>query len=159
MNLTKSFGPGSPLKKLFCKNCAKRKTKDFLYGGLYSQIFLSNSQKKEFSINPKTSTAYGKLTFWSLGASESLRKSPYQTILLVFKYQHQLIGLWHTLTPKHVVNAKKDYSNWMIAQSHVVLWLVSLVWFGMVWFGKFTLLNLPQKHAFPVCLHDSFALM
>ena len=38
---------------------------------------------EQLQISPpptKTSTAYGKLTFWSSGASESLRKPQYQTI-------------------------------------------------------------------------------
>ena len=72
--------PRVTFKTIFWKNWAKRKKKIFLHGGLYSQIFLSNPQKQEFSINPKTSTAYGKLTVWSSGAPESLREPPYQTI-------------------------------------------------------------------------------
>ena len=136
MNLTKRFGPGSPLKKIFCENLAKRKKKIFLHGCSYGQIFLSNPQKWEFSTHPKTSTECGKLTVWSSSAPESLQEQPYQTIFLVFRCQHQLIGLWHTLTPKHVVNAKKDNSNRIIECSGACWAMISqfgLVWYGLVW--------------------------
>ena len=136
MNLTKRFGPGSPLKKLFLVNWAKRKKKIFLQCGFYSQIFLSNYQKYEFSTHPKTSLGCGKLTVWSSGASESLHKPPYQTIFLVFSCQHQLIGLWHTLTQTHVLNANKDDSDWIIECSGACCDMISqfgLVWYSLVW--------------------------
>ena len=128
--------PKVTLKTIFWKNWAKRKKKIFLHGCSYSQIFLSNPQKWEFSTHPKTSTECGKLTVWSSSAPESLREQPYQTIFLVFRCQHQLIGLWHTLTPKHVVNAKKDNSNQIIECSGACWAMISqfgLVWYGLVW--------------------------
>ena len=102
----------------------------------YSQICLSNYQKYEFSTHPKTSLGCGKFTVWSSGASESLHKPPYQTIFLVFSCQHQLIGLWHTLTQTHVLNANKDDSDWIIECSGACCDMISqfgLVWYSLVW--------------------------
>ena len=79
MNWTKRFGLGSPLKKLFCGNGAKRNF--FLFGFFLQPNFSKQSSKGEFSTHPKISTECGKLTVWSSGAPESLRKQPYQTIL------------------------------------------------------------------------------
>ena len=53
MNLTKRFGPGSPLKKYFFGNWAKRKKKDFFTVWFVQPNFSKQSSKLRFFHTPQ----------------------------------------------------------------------------------------------------------